>query len=76
MLAQVALTPFGKPLTPVSSPLLATPVAPVVSWVIELSVVLIQSVSELDAAETVHVELFVIVIFKSDTAAFEPSSIL
>ena len=59
--ANVADTPAGKPLTPVDTPSLDMPVAPVVVWVILVRAVLIQSIGVVEAALAVLVVITVIV---------------
>ncbi len=58
--AQVALTPAGRPLAPVT-PSLLMPVAPVVVCVIDVKAVLIHKVGVLDAADAVMFAVTVIV---------------
>ena len=58
--AHAADTPAGKPFAP-DTPLLETPVAPVVEWVIFVNAVLIQRVGVEEAAPTVLVGVTVIV---------------
>jgi hypothetical protein len=60
LLAQVALTPAGKPFAP-ETPLLEIPVAPEVVWVIFVMAELIQIVGVDEAAAAVLVGVTVIV---------------
>ena len=62
LVAHCAEIPEGNPFAP-ETPLFAIPVAPVVVWVTAVIALLTQTVGEEDAAETVLLELTVIVPF-------------